>query len=96
MSQIRIVSRHEYYRRCGEQHTRAGRVFSADHFTAKQLARLEADPHLVVQRTGEPVTKEPSQETPNTNPPPPKDPAPAPKKVATKKATTKKSGKGTK
>lgn len=47
---IRITSRTEGFRRCGVAHTTQGKDWPDDAWSKAQLARLEADPMLVVQR----------------------------------------------
>jgi hypothetical protein len=53
MPNIKITAKSEPYRRAGISHTRAGTVYAAGHFTDEQLARLRADPRLVVAETDE-------------------------------------------
>lgn len=45
---IRIKSQREGYRRCGAVHPKAATDYAADHFTAEELERLQADPVLAV------------------------------------------------
>lgn len=48
---IRITAKTEGFRRCGVAHTTAGKEWPDDAWSETQLARLQADPMLVVQRT---------------------------------------------
>jgi hypothetical protein len=43
-----IQSRHDGFRRCGEVHTREGRIFPAGHFTDEQLEQLNDDPEITM------------------------------------------------
>lgn len=46
---IRITSRKEGFRRCGIAHPAAPAIYPDDHFTDEELARLVAEPMLVVE-----------------------------------------------
>lgn len=66
MSKIRVQSRRASFRRCGMEFTRAGRDLDASKLDAKVLARLRADPNLVVSDL-------PDKGKGSTNSTPPKD-----------------------
>lgn len=46
---IRITSKQDGFRRCGVAHPAAATAHRDDAFTAEQLARLQAEPMLIVE-----------------------------------------------
>lgn len=52
---IRIVSKYDGFRRCGVAHYRAGVEHAADRFTAAELAVLQREPMLTVEKLPEPA-----------------------------------------
>lgn len=46
---IRIVSKRDGFRRCGIEHPAAPTLYPNDRFTSDEVARLKAEPMLVVE-----------------------------------------------
>ena len=62
MGTIIITAKKDGFRRCGVAHSKQPTEYPADHFSAKQLKQLQAEPMLTVQ-LGEAETKPPKAET---------------------------------
>ncbi|MHB8808962.1 MAG: HI1506-related protein [Desulfobulbaceae bacterium] len=97
---IRIVSKKEGFRRCGVAHPRGPVDYPDGHWTAEQLAALQAEPQLSVQiiQTEPPeadtsheshTTHETNDQTPEAPAPPTPPAAPIAKRAAQKAAQKK-------
>lgn len=60
---IRITSRQAGFRRCGVAHPAEPAVYAPDHFSPDELARLQAEPMLVVEIVPEEETQDGLQDT---------------------------------
>ena len=55
---IRITSKRENFRRCGVAHTKEATEYSDDKFSKEEIAILEAEPMLYVERMDDPLIAE--------------------------------------
>jgi hypothetical protein len=55
---VRITSKRDGFRRCGIEHPAQPAVYPDGRFTDEELARLKAEPMLIVEVIAEPRKKE--------------------------------------
>lgn len=69
---IRITSKRDGFRRCGVEHSSRPTTYPDDAWTPEQLARLKAEPMLIVEEIPEPSASAESEELPEPSPEAPK------------------------